>query len=118
MINPAVVEGQIRGGVAQGIGGVLYEHSAYGDDGQFLAGTFMDYLVPTAMEIPVIEIEHLESPPTHEVNYRGVGEGGAIGAPPPLSNAIEDALTPLRRSDHRAVPAPRPHPRAGRGHPH
>jgi carbon-monoxide dehydrogenase large subunit len=95
LINPAVVEGQIRGGVAQGIGGVLYEHSAYGDDGQFLAGTFMDYLVPTAMEIPAIEIDHIESPPTHEVNYRGVGEGGAIGAPPTVSSAIEDALRPF-----------------------
>ena len=95
MINPAIVEGQIRGGVAQGIGGVLYEHSAYGDDGQFLAGTFMDYLVPTAMEIPHIEIEHLEPAPTHEVNFRGVGEGGAIGAPAALTNAIEDALAPF-----------------------
>ncbi|HEY2302473.1 MAG TPA: xanthine dehydrogenase family protein molybdopterin-binding subunit [Acidimicrobiales bacterium] len=95
MINPAIVEGQIRGGVAQGIGGVLYEHSAYGDDGQFLAGTFMDYLVPTSMEIPSIEIEHLHAAPTHEVNYRGVGEGGAIGAPPALTNAIEDALSPF-----------------------
>jgi carbon-monoxide dehydrogenase large subunit len=95
MINPAVVEGQVRGGVAQGIGGVLFERSAYGDDGQFLAGTFMDYLVPTAMEIPCIEIGHVESPPTHEVNYRGVGEGGAIGAPAALSSAIEDALRPF-----------------------
>ncbi len=95
MINPPIVEGQIRGGVAQGIGGVLYEHSAYGDDGQFLAGTFMDYLVPTAMEIPYIEIEHLHSAPTTEVNFRGVGEGGAIGAPPALTNAIEDALAPF-----------------------
>jgi carbon-monoxide dehydrogenase large subunit len=95
MINPAVVEGQVRGGVAQGIGGVLYERSAYADDGQFLAGTFMDYLVPTACEIPVIEIDHIESPPTHEVNYRGVGEGGAIGAPAAVSSAIEDALRPF-----------------------
>jgi aerobic carbon-monoxide dehydrogenase large subunit len=93
MINPAIVEGQVRGGVAQGIGGVLYERSAYNDDGQFLAGTFMDYLIPTAMEIPAIEIDHVESPPTHEVNYRGVGEGGAIGAPAALSSAIEDALS-------------------------
>jgi len=95
MINPPIVEGQIRGGVAQGIGGVLYEHSAYGDDGQFLAGTFMDYLVPTTMEIPHIEIEHLHAEPTHEVNFRGVGEGGAIGAPPAITNAIEDALAPF-----------------------
>jgi carbon-monoxide dehydrogenase large subunit len=92
MINPAVVEGQIRGGVAQGIGGVLYERCAYGDDGQLLASTLLDYLLPTATEIPLVEIEHLESPPTHEVNFRGVGEGGAIGAPAALSNAIADAI--------------------------
>ncbi len=94
MINPAIVEGQIRGGVAQGIGAVLYERSAYGDDGQFLASTFLDYLVPTAGDIPPIEIDHFESPPTHEVNFRGVGEGGAIGAPAALTNAIAHALGP------------------------
>ena len=95
LIHPAIVDGQIRGGVAQGIAGVLYERAAYDNEGQFLASSFMDYLVPTAMEIPYIEIDHVESPPTHEVNYRGVGEGGAIGAPPAVSSAIEDALTPF-----------------------
>jgi carbon-monoxide dehydrogenase large subunit len=94
MINPAVVDGQICGGVAQGIGGVLYERSAYDSDGQFVASTFMDYLVPTATEIPDVEIEHVESPPAHEADYRGVGEGGAIGAPAALCSAIEDALSP------------------------
>ncbi|HZQ56487.1 MAG TPA: xanthine dehydrogenase family protein molybdopterin-binding subunit [Acidimicrobiales bacterium] len=99
MINPAVVEGQIRGGVAQGIGGVLYERSAYGDDGQFLASTFLDYLLPTACEVPDIEVHHLESAPTHEVNFRGVGEGGTIGAPAALTNAIADAIgVPVRES--------------------
>jgi carbon-monoxide dehydrogenase large subunit len=95
VINPAIVEGQIRGGVAQGIAGVLYEKAAYDDEGQFLAGTFMDYLVPTASEIPAIEIEHLESVPVDGVDFRGVGEGGAIVAPAALTNAIEDALTHL-----------------------
>jgi len=94
MINPAIVEGQIRGGVAQGIGAVLYERSAYGEDGQYLASTFLDYLIPTAADLPPIEIDHVESPPTHEVNFRGVGEGGAIGAPAALTNAIADALGP------------------------
>ena len=75
MINPAIVEGQVRGGVAQGIGEVLYERSAYDDEGNYLAGTFMDYLLPTASEIPVIEIDHLENEPNEEVSYRGVGEG-------------------------------------------
>jgi carbon-monoxide dehydrogenase large subunit len=95
MINPAIVEGQVRGGVAQGIGGVLYEHAAYDEDGQFLAGTFMDYLLPTTTEVPRIEIDHLETPPISPVNFRGVGEGGALVAPAALTNAIEDALAPL-----------------------
>ena len=92
MINPAVVEGQVRGGTAQGIGGVLYEHAIYDENGQFLTATFMDYLVPTAVEIPPIEIDHLETPPISPVNFRGVGEGGAICAPPAITNAISDAL--------------------------
>jgi carbon-monoxide dehydrogenase large subunit len=95
LINPAIVEGQVRGGVAQGIGGVLYEHAAYDEDGQFLAGTFMDYLLPTTTEVPHIEIEHLDTPAISPVNFRGVGEGGAIAAPAALTNAIEDALAPL-----------------------
>jgi carbon-monoxide dehydrogenase large subunit len=95
MINPAVVDGQIRGGVAQGIGAVLYEKATYDDEGQFKAGTFMDYLIPTAMEIPDIEIHHLETPSDVFANYRGVGEGGMIGAPAALTNAIEDALSDL-----------------------
>jgi carbon-monoxide dehydrogenase large subunit len=94
VINPAVVDGQVRGGTAQGIGEVLYEHAAYDDDGNFLASTFMDYLLPTAVEIPHIEIEHLETD-DGEFSSRGVGEGGAIVAPAALSNAIADALAPL-----------------------
>ena len=95
VINPAIVEGQIRGGVAQGIGAVLYEKSTYDDEGQFQAGTFMDYLIPTAAEIPEIEIHHLETPSDVFANHRGVGEGGMIGAPAALTNAIEDALSDL-----------------------
>lgn len=95
LINPAIVEGQIRGGIAQGIGEVLYEHAAYDADGNFLAGTFMDYLLPTATEIPVIEIEHLETDPEGEFGFRGVGEGGAVVAPATLTNAVADALLPF-----------------------
>jgi carbon-monoxide dehydrogenase large subunit len=95
VINPAIVEGQVRGGVAQGIGEVLYEHAAYDEDGNFLAGTFMDYLLPTAAEIPPIEIEHLETDPDGEIGFRGVGEGGAVVAPATLTNAIADALAPF-----------------------
>ena len=96
LINPAVVEGQIRGGVAQGIGAVLLERSAYGEDGNFQSATFMDYLMPTACDVPRIEIEHLETVPLDaDVNFRGVGEGGMIVAPPTVVNAIEDALAPF-----------------------
>jgi aerobic carbon-monoxide dehydrogenase large subunit len=96
LINPAVVEGQIRGGVAQGIGAVLLERSAYAEDGNFQSSTFMDYLMPTACDIPRIEIEHLETVPLDaDVNFRGVGEGGMIVAPPTVVNAIEDALSPF-----------------------
>ena len=96
LINPAVVEGQIRGGVAQGIGAVLLERSAYDQDGNCQSATFMDYLVPTACDIPRIEIEHLETVPLDtDVNFRGVGEGGMIVAPPTVVNAIEDALSPF-----------------------
>ncbi len=96
LINPAIVEGQVRGGVAQGIGAVLLERSAYDENGQLLTGTFMDYLLPTATEIPRIEIHHLETVPLDpHVNFRGVGEGGMIVSPPTLCNAIEDALAPF-----------------------
>jgi len=96
LINPAVVEGQIRGGVAQGIGAVLLERSAYDQDANFQSATFMDYLMPTACDVPRIEIEHLETVPLDaDVNFRGVGEGGMIVAPPTLVNAIEDALSPF-----------------------
>ncbi len=94
MINPAVVEGQIRGGVAQGIGSVLFEHIVYDTAGLCVTSTFMDYLLPTAAEIPRIDIEHIEGPSQGDVPWRGVGEGGAIGAPAAVCNAIEDAVSP------------------------
>jgi aerobic carbon-monoxide dehydrogenase large subunit len=94
VINPAIVEGQIRGGIAQGIAGVLYEHSQYDEDGQYVASMFMDYLVPTAAEIPDIEIRLLPGP-EGAVRPRGIGESGAIAAPATLTNAIADALSPL-----------------------
>lgn len=91
-INPAIVDGQIRGGVAQGIGAVLYEHAAYSAEGQPLATSFAEYLVPSAVEIPTVEIHHLHAASDDPVPFRGVGEGGAIGAPAALVSAIEDAL--------------------------
>ena len=95
MINPNVVEGQIAGGVVQGIGGVLYEHLAYDEDGNPLATTFMDYLLPTATDVPLIEYGHVETPSPGPGGYKGVGEGGAIGAPPAVVNAVADALAPF-----------------------
>ncbi len=95
MINPAVVEGQIAGGTVQGIGGALYEHLAYDDDGNPVTSTFMDYLLPTIAEVPVIEYGHVETPSAGPGGYKGVGEGGAIGAPPAVINAVADALAPL-----------------------
>jgi carbon-monoxide dehydrogenase large subunit len=95
MINPNVVEGQIAGGTVQGIGGVLYEHLAYDEDGNPVATTFMDYVLPTTAEVPVIEYGHIETPAPGPGGYKGVGEGGAIGAPPAVVNAVADALAPF-----------------------
>jgi carbon-monoxide dehydrogenase large subunit len=95
MINPNIVEGQIAGGTVQGIGGALLEHMAYDDDGNPLATTFVDYLLPTATEVPMIEYGHVETPSAGPGGYKGVGEGGAIGAPPAVINAVADALAPF-----------------------
>jgi len=95
MINPSVVEGQIAGGAVQGIGGALYEHLAYDDEGNPVTTTFMDYLLPTATEVPAIEYGHVETPSPGPGGHKGVGEGGAIGAPPAVVNAVNDALVPF-----------------------
>jgi aerobic carbon-monoxide dehydrogenase large subunit len=96
VINPVIVEGQVHGGVAQGIGGALLEEMVYDDQAQLLTGTFMDYLVPTAMEVPPIETVHLEYPsPRNTLGMKGVGEGGAISPPAAIANAVEDALAPF-----------------------
>jgi carbon-monoxide dehydrogenase large subunit len=96
MVNPNVVEGQIAGGVVQGIGGVLYEHLKFDEDGNPLATTFVDYLLPTAAEVVDIEYGHVETPaPSNPGGHKGLGEGGAIAAPPAVINAIADALRPL-----------------------
>ena len=96
LINPVIVEGQIHGGVAQGIGGGLLEEMMYDEQGQLLTGTFMDYLVPTAMEVPDIETVHLEYPsPRNPLGVKGIGEGGAISPPAAIANAVEDALAPF-----------------------
>jgi carbon-monoxide dehydrogenase large subunit len=96
MLNPTVVEGQIAGAVAQGIGGALYEELPYDEDGQFLAATLLDYVYPTAMDMPHVEISHLVTPSTvTEGGIKGVGEGGTIAAPAAVVNAVADALVPF-----------------------
>lgn len=96
IINPMIVDGQVRGGVAQGIGAALYEEVVYDEAGQLLTGSLVDYLVPTASELPPVEIYHIETPsPTTLGGFRGMGEGGTIGAPAALANAVSDALAPL-----------------------
>ena len=96
VINPQLVDEQIRGGIVQGIGGVLYEHCLYDDAGQMLNGTMMDYLVPMAAEMPDIEIGHVVTPTKDsELGAKGAGEAGTAGAPASIMNAINDALRPL-----------------------
>ena len=96
MVNPAIVEGQVRGGVAQGVAAALYEELAYGEDGQLQNASLMDYLVPTAWEIPDVEILHLETPSQFsETGAKGMGEGGTMGAPACIATAVSDALAHL-----------------------
>jgi carbon-monoxide dehydrogenase large subunit len=95
MINPNVVEGQIAGGVVQGIGGVLFEHLVYDQHGNPLTTTFLDYLLPTSTEIPEIEYGHIETRSGRPGGFKGMGEGGAIGAPAAVINAVADAIAPF-----------------------
>jgi aerobic carbon-monoxide dehydrogenase large subunit len=93
IVNPMVVEGQVHGGVAQGIGGAFYEKIAYDRDGQLLSGSFMDFLMPTAADVPAIDIAHLETPsPLNPLGIKGVGEAGAIPVAALVAEAVDDAL--------------------------
>jgi carbon-monoxide dehydrogenase large subunit len=95
LINPLLVDGQIHGGVAQGIGAALYEQIAYDANGQMLSQSLVNYLLPGAMEIPRIKTVHLESPsPLNPLGVKGLGEGGAIAPPAAIANALADALRP------------------------
>ncbi len=96
VINPQLVDEQIRGGIVQGIGGALYEHCRYDESGQLLNGNMMDYLVPMAGEMPDIDIGHVVTPTADsELGAKGAGEAGTAGAPACVMNAINDALRPL-----------------------
>jgi carbon-monoxide dehydrogenase large subunit len=96
LINPALVEGQVQGGVVHGIGNVLFEACIYGPDGQYLSGSFADYALPQFDNVPAVEIHHVETPsPFSRLGVKGAGESGTIGALPTLIGAIEDALAPF-----------------------
>jgi 2-furoyl-CoA dehydrogenase large subunit len=93
ILHPGMVEGQIRGGFVQAVGAALYEELYYGDDGSFLSGTFADYLLPTATEVPELTMLHIESPsPFTPLGAKGVGEGNCMSTPVCLANAVADAL--------------------------
>ena len=96
IINPMIADGQVHGGIAQGIANAILEEIVYDESGNILTSTLADYLPPTAHEIPPIELHHLETPSTQSVTKaKGLGEGGAIGAPAAVMNAINDALSPF-----------------------
>ena len=96
MVNPLIVDGQVHGGVAQGIGTALYEEMIYDQEGQPNTTTFLDYLLPGATEIPEMRIQHMETlSPFTELGIKGMGEGGAIAPPAAIANAVTDALRPL-----------------------
>jgi carbon-monoxide dehydrogenase large subunit len=96
LINPMIADGQVHGGIAQGIGNALLEEIIYDETGNILSSTLADYLPPTAHEIPVIELHHIETPSTTSITKaKGLGEGGGIGAPAAVINAINDALSPF-----------------------
>ncbi len=107
VINPKLVDEQIRGGVVQGIGGALYEECLYDDDGQLLNATMADYLVPMAAEMPDIHVVHVETPTTTStLGAKGAGEAGTGGAPAAIMNAVNDALRPLNASIHQMPMTP------------
>ena len=96
VMNPMMVEGQLHGGIVQGLGGALYEQLVYDDAGQLLTTTFMDYPIPTSMEVPIIEAANHQTPsPFTPYGTKGVGESGPVGAPAAIASAVEDALSPL-----------------------
>ena len=104
MVNPMIVDGQVHGAVAQGIGNALFEDVAYDENGQPLATSFMDYLIPGTMEVPPVEVIHVETPPAVSVSgFKGMAEGGTIGSTGAVANAVADALAPLGVDVH-AVP--------------
>jgi carbon-monoxide dehydrogenase large subunit len=95
VVNPLIVEGQVHGGIAQGIGQALYEEGVYDDDGNLVTATLADYLVPSASDLPSYVTERTQSPSSNRLGVKGVGEAGTIASTPAVVNAIVDALRPL-----------------------
>jgi carbon-monoxide dehydrogenase large subunit len=94
VLNPMIVDGQVCGGVAQGIGSALLEHIVYDEEAQPLTTTFADYLMPSATDVPDIELHHIVTPsPLTPLGVKGMGEGGAIGPPAAIANAVANALS-------------------------
>jgi aerobic carbon-monoxide dehydrogenase large subunit len=92
VLHPQIVDGQIAGSIAQGIGGALYEHLVYDEDGNLVTGTLLDYLMPTSAEVPELVIGHVSRPAANPLGVRGVGEGGTLGPNAVLAGAVGDAL--------------------------
>ena len=107
-INPMIIEGQVHGGLADGVGMALMEMISFDEDGNCLAGSLMDYLIPTAMEVPDWETGHTVTPsPHHPIGAKGIGESATVGSPPAIVNAIVDALKPfgIRHADMPLTPS-------------
>jgi len=100
LINPMIVEGQVHGGIAQGIGQALLENAHYDENGQLLTASYMDYCMPRADDLPSFKVGYTNTPCTHnDLGVKGCGEAGAIASPPAIINAVIDALSPLGVTD-------------------
>jgi len=107
VINPTIVDGQVHGGIAQGVAQALFEEAVYDEDGNLLTGSLVNYLVPSAVELPSFEVERTECPsPTNPLGVKGVGETGAIASPAAVMNAVVDALSPWGVEDVRMPATP------------
>jgi len=92
MLNPMIVEGQMQGGIVQGIGEALYEEVVYDDQGQLLTSSLLDYAIPSSLEVPLISLKQMETPGLSEIGAKGIGEAGAVVSIAAIANAVSDAL--------------------------